>query len=632
MRRALLLLAPATLSLAAAAAADPVPPLDPRGFHAPTDPASGLYVQPVEAPATGQWNVGVFTSYAYRPIALQGIDVIRHQVSSDVVLGVGLWKRLHLGVDLPVVVYQTGDTPTTATAIQGYALPAQAFGDLGIDARVTLVHPTGGELGGFGLALHERFTVPTGDTGSFLGEGVPASETRVLAEYRIAGVGVHAAAGFKVRGHTESLASTRIGDELPFGLGVSLLPQKLGIDDGGRMVWFVEMNGHLPAGPIAPFQSSSASSVQGDAAVRVQVGHDVSVLAGISFGLLGGVGDAPVRAVVAVSWAPRTHDRDGDGIPDEIDHCPDLPEDFDGFQDHDGCPELDNDGDGIPDRVDLCPNEPEDFDGYQDADGCPDPDNDGDHILDVDDACPNEPGPPDPDPKKNGCPSHDQDGDGIPDEKDACPTEPGVKNADPRLNGCPPGKDTDGDGIPDAEDACPTVKGVRSEIPRENGCPDPDPDKDTYIGDEDKCPDAAETWNGYQDADGCPDEAPQKTPPIVSVRTGPKGTVLEVTRAVSFTAAGEVDPTGLLTLRAVASELVKHPTWRIKVGVHASPRLDERAAAARAEAVVAALRRFARRPNAAEIVPWPTVKDAPRAAEHGVGFVLLLPAEPPAKR
>ena len=33
----------------------------------------------------------------------------------------------------------------------------------------------------------------------------------------------------------------------------------------------------------------------------------------------------------------------------------------------------DADGDGIPDNVDKCPNEPEDKDGFQDEDGCPDP-------------------------------------------------------------------------------------------------------------------------------------------------------------------------------------------------------------------------------------------------------------------
>ena len=75
-------------------------------------------------------------------------------------------------------------------------------------------------------------------------------------------------------------------------------------------------------------------------------------------------------------------DQDGDGIPDHKDKCPTQPEDKDGFQDDDGCPDLDNDGDGIPDEHDKCPNDAEDKDGFEDADGCPDPDNDGDGVCD----------------------------------------------------------------------------------------------------------------------------------------------------------------------------------------------------------------------------------------------------------
>jgi hypothetical protein len=65
-------------------------------------------------------------------------------------------------------------------------------------------------------------------------------------------------------------------------------------------------------------------------------------------------------------------DLDGDGIPDVRDRCPRDPEDKDGFEDEDGCPDLDNDGDGILDDKDRCPNEPETQNGYQDEDGCPD--------------------------------------------------------------------------------------------------------------------------------------------------------------------------------------------------------------------------------------------------------------------
>ncbi|MDB4961360.1 MAG: ompA [Myxococcales bacterium] len=65
-------------------------------------------------------------------------------------------------------------------------------------------------------------------------------------------------------------------------------------------------------------------------------------------------------------------DRDGDGMLDAVDNCPDEPEDMDGFDDRDGCPELDNDRDGIADPKDGCPSEAEDRLGTRPADGCPD--------------------------------------------------------------------------------------------------------------------------------------------------------------------------------------------------------------------------------------------------------------------
>jgi hypothetical protein len=84
-------------------------------------------------------------------------------------------------------------------------------------------------------------------------------------------------------------------------------------------------------------------------------------------------------------------DHDHDGIPDDVDKCPDEPEDKDGFEDEDGCPDYDNDQDGIVDAKDKCPNVAEDRDGFEDEDGCPDLDNDHDGIPDRFDHCPNQP-------------------------------------------------------------------------------------------------------------------------------------------------------------------------------------------------------------------------------------------------
>jgi outer membrane protein OmpA-like peptidoglycan-associated protein len=159
-------------------------------------------------------------------------------------------------------------------------------------------------------------------------------------------------------------------------------------------------------------------------------------------------------------------DRDKDGIFDRRDRCPLEPEDVDGFEDDDGCPDFDNDGDGIPDSLDKCPNKPEDKDNFQDADGCPDPDNDNDGIPDSVDKCPNIPEDRDGFQDSDGCPDYDNDADGIPDSVDKCPNIPEDLDGFQDSDGCPD-VDNDLDGVPDSLDRCPNLAGS----PENNGCP-----------------------------------------------------------------------------------------------------------------------------------------------------------------
>ncbi|HAJ79559.1 MAG TPA: hypothetical protein DCO75_07275 [Fibrobacteres bacterium] len=194
-------------------------------------------------------------------------------------------------------------------------------------------------------------------------------------------------------------------------------------------------------------------------------------------------------------------DNDRDGILNHVDKCPDDPEDVDGFEDFDGCPDPDNDRDGICDPwvtekgmqskyasvchgIDKCPDAPEDFDGFQDDDGCPDADNDHDGIPDVKDQRPNSPEDFDGFQDNDGCPDFDNDKDGIPDSLDKCPNEP-----------------EDIDGFKD-----------------DDGCPDVDNDNDVIPDVKDKCPNEPETFNGYIDDDGCPDTAPK---PAVALKKEP---------------------------------------------------------------------------------------------------------------
>jgi outer membrane protein OmpA-like peptidoglycan-associated protein len=73
-----------------------------------------------------------------------------------------------------------------------------------------------------------------------------------------------------------------------------------------------------------------------------------------------------------------THDRDGDGVVDEKDECPDSAGPIALI----GCP--DSDGDGVPNKKDKCPG----VKGSPNFQGCPAPDSDGDSVNDDDDKCP----------------------------------------------------------------------------------------------------------------------------------------------------------------------------------------------------------------------------------------------------
>jgi len=175
---------------------------------------------------------------------------------------------------------------------------------------------------------------------------------------------------------------------------------------------------------LVPGRFDLVAEIYGGAALAGQSYHPIEAVTGVKlylakssfFTLGGGLGtDAEARAFLGIVFEPSVGDRDGDGVKDDRDRCPGVPEDLDGHEDSDGCPEdepaprpvaadPDRDGDGIHDRLDHCPDDPEDVDGFQDQDGCPDPDNDGDRILDLADLCPNEPEDLDGYDDGDGCP------------------------------------------------------------------------------------------------------------------------------------------------------------------------------------------------------------------------------------
>lgn len=165
-----------------------------------------------------------------------------------------------------------------------------------------------------------------------------------------------------------------------------------------------------------------------------------------------GVGAPRARVVVGAGFAPDPFgaesrevsppdpallDSDRDGIDDAEDHCPEEPEDFDRFEDEDGCPEADNDGDGIDDIDDECPDRAENRNGMDDHDGCPDADRDGDGMPDHRDQCPDAAEDADGFEDADGCPDEDNDYDTFPDSEDECPMLPESPGRQAEPDGCP---------------------------------------------------------------------------------------------------------------------------------------------------------------------------------------------------
>jgi OOP family OmpA-OmpF porin len=613
--------------------AAPFPSLDLREFHPPVDPGGFLYLEPARTPGPWKWNFGAYASYALSPVVLRApggdsvAKVISHQASIDYYANVGLGDRWAFGLALPTIVYQTGDD-VRGLLPGSTELRHETIGALAVDLKNTLISPS--ELGGFGLAGLWTLYIPTDPT-SYASDRSWRGEVRALGELDLLAIAVRATAGLRVRGEEQTFLRdgtdhARFGHDIPWGVGVTVRPQALGLDRGGHFRWTAEVHGAIAAPPN--FALAAASPVLVGLSARYTTG-DFSGLLGVELPANGAVGNPVVRPVLGLGWVPRFEDADDDGIEDDADQCPELAEDKDGVDDQDGCPDIDDgDDDGVSDDQDRCPKEPEDVDDFEDEDGCPDPDNDKDGILDAVDKCPGEAGPKTGD--RPGCPDPDRDHDGVANEKDKCPDQPEDADGFQDDDGCPD-PDNDKDGVLDAADACPLEAGEPNPAsPDSNGCPRLDHDGDTYDDAADQCPSEPEAFNGVKDADGCPEEKPGAPLVVIEEVKGQKRVRFRIAPRI---VNDDVDPLTLPSLRALGQILNAHPDWIVAVGARANGHTAEaeQTALNHAFAVALTLRWLTHRDGAAETVGWGAVKDQPGAAASGLGVLLLAPREGAAK-
>lgn len=408
----------------------------------------------------GRFRVALAANYERNPLLLTITNadgtttrkqIVGNRLQLNLLGAVGLFDWLDLQLQVPLTVFQRGDTlqDVGLTQPQSFGVGSPVIG-----LRAGILRQKSAPLD---LAIQLAVALPLGTPGALTG-----GRFSVLPS-------IHAGRSF---GNLVHLA-------LSFGAAIEAR-KAVGASAVGSLL---ELNGLLGIGDTIRGEliSHNQFSVAGAGPTsELLIGGRILAPFPVDFFLHGGptfgtapgaptfrviggigVGTAYKKAVVdPCTLATHTPeqcpalDDDGDGVVNGRDTCPTDPEDRDGFQDEDGCPELDNDKDGIPDAQDKC----RDVAGVFAFEGCPVPDADHDGVMDADDQCPTEPGPA----NRQGCPFRDQDNDGVEDSHDKCPAEAGLLE----LKGCP-AKDTDGDSVADHLDNCPAEKGV----PENQGCP-----------------------------------------------------------------------------------------------------------------------------------------------------------------
>ena len=447
----------------------------------------------------GRITLGATLSWVDRPLVVVDpagdldAELVRGRLGLDLGLAVGVTPWLELGAVMPAVLYQDGDTQAT-----GYVLPPLASagtGDLRLRAKVALLTSVND---GFGVGFLLEGLFPTAMSGGFAGNDGFGGQAMILADFRLLGWHLALAAGYRIRPRRE-LGDLTVDDEILWSAAVRVpLPRRFGV--------FLQAQGaHGVLGPDGPFGAQDESPVLLHAGVDLPGLGDLRAVVGGGLGVTSGYGSPRFDLFLQVRYAPQDHDADSDGLLDFEDDCREIPEDEDGFEDDDGCPDEDNDGDSVLDLIDSCPVEAEDRDEIADEDGCPETDYDGDGVDDGNDRCPEEMEDEDGVLDGDGCPDLDSDGDGIDDpleESDDAPEdEDGLEDGD----GCPD-PDHDGDRILDGPDRCPDEPEDHDGHEDGDGCPDPDNDGDGVEDPIDRCPDEAEDLDEVEDEDGCPEE------------------------------------------------------------------------------------------------------------------------------
>ncbi|MBM4280454.1 MAG: OmpA family protein [Deltaproteobacteria bacterium] len=551
------------LLLLAAVAAAPVAAHDDHERHFPSErlepavDAEGLLnTSWASVPQHLDWDAALLFAYSNDPLFTYNVSpsglptdrahvLVQDRLMAHLTGAIALFEWVQLGVELPVLVQQQR-VDALAPPGEQESLAAMGVGDLRILPKLRLLQQRSGAPVDVGVQV--PVTLPTGASFDYVGETGFSFTPTVLASrrWRVLDGNLRAAGnlGMRMRTRPSVLAD-----------GVAVAGNEL-IVRAGVGYQFAVLADHPTELAVSLASAQATSDFATDIPARSPLellgevehglGGPLSVFVGGAMGVIAGIGGPDFRAFAGVRFATRAPlDRDGDGVLDDDDKCAREPETKNGFEDADGCPDVDDkDGDGVRDPDDRCVDAAEDKDGFRDEDGCPDTDHDDDGLANDADGCPAQAEDKDGFEDEDGCPDVDNDKDGVLDAADACAAVAEDNDGFADADGCPEA-DNDNDGVLDASDKCPEQAGSSDN----KGCPDPDRDGDSVVDRLDNCPDE----KGAVENAGC--AAKQK----VVLKAGK----LEILDKVFFkTGKDVIQEKSFALLDNVASVLAAHPEMK----------------------------------------------------------------------
>jgi OOP family OmpA-OmpF porin len=339
--------------------------------------------------------LGVVLDYGYKPYVLINPDgsantsIIADQLFLHIGGSVVLFSRLRLGVNVPVLVTQDGSE--TGGVVDGERVVGATSGGIG-DVRLAADLRIVGAYGDrFTLAAGARLWLPTGDSTKYLGDGEVRLGPQVQAAGDLGAFVYAASLGFVYRADSSGFAGHPTGSEAAFGaaLGARALRARLVV---GPEIWGTTVL--AGGGAVFGARTTPLAILAG----AHYTSGDFRFGAGLGPGLSRAAGTPVFRALASLEYAPAFAAPAAPADPTPFAAPPSIPPPPPALA-------ADRDGDGVPDGEDACPDVAGVPTGDPKTTGCPpDPDRDKDGVVNEADACPDAAGPKTDDPRTTGCP------------------------------------------------------------------------------------------------------------------------------------------------------------------------------------------------------------------------------------